>query len=118
MAVLYTGPLARIAVLSAGTDVGNEPHRIVGGVVRVEFPSCRSCVAREVDGIINHMRHVLTYPSHRIDDFPRGVVGRTVCPQFLIASSVEIDNSVDVEGEVRTRVGGGSLLPSGAAARG
>ena len=88
-------------------------------VVYVEFPSCSSCVTGEVDGILNGVRHVLTHPRHGIADPPRGVVARTVCPQFLIASGVEVHGAVDVEGEVRARVGvRASHLPCGAAARG
>ena len=85
----------------------------------VEFPSCCSFVTREVDGILNGVRHVLAHPSHGIVHLPRGVVARTVCPQFIIASSVEVHGTVDVEGEVRTRAGVRvPHLPCGAAARG
>ena len=76
-------------------------------------------MAREVDGVVNGVRHVLAHPSHGIVHLPRGVVARTVCPQFIIASSVEVHGAVDVEGEVRTRAGvRGSHLPCGAGARG
>ena len=76
-------------------------------------------MAREVDGIINGVRHVLTHPGHGIVHLPSGVGCRVVSPQFLIASSVEVHGAVDVEGEVRTRFGVRiSHLPGGAVARG
>ena len=76
-------------------------------------------MGREVDGIVHDVRHVLTHPRHPIGDLPCGIVDGTVGPQFLIASGVEIHGTVDVEGEVRTRVGGRcTRLPCCAAARG
>ena len=92
--------LARITVTGTGTDVGNKPHRFIGGGVRVEFPSCSTFVTGEVDGIVNGVRHVLAHPSHGIVHLPSGVGCRVVSPQFLIASGVEIHDTVDVEGEV------------------
>ena len=62
-------------------------------------------VAREVDGVVHGVRHVLTHPSHGIVHLPSGVGCRVVSPQFVIASSVEVHGTVDVEGEVRTRAG-------------